>query len=146
VHVYPSKWIVKTTPVLFLSLAISFCLANFGWAHNPGNGGSTAVGHHSRPSFGHSAHGSRLSTRRSYSHGHLTHHSLANHHRSLAEHQRSRGDNRSRENEVAQNETLHGEKKGFVDGLPPGQESRLDRGKGLSAGWQKKVDSDAQSQ
>jgi hypothetical protein len=42
---------------------------------------------------------------------------------------------------LAGNATLKGEKKGFVDGLPPGQESRLDRGKELSPGWAKKVGS-----
>jgi hypothetical protein len=41
----------------------------------------------------------------------------------------------------ARNATLKGQKEGFVDGLPPGQESRLDRGKGLSPGWAKKVGS-----
>jgi hypothetical protein len=40
---------------------------------------------------------------------------------------------------VAQNETLRGKKRGFIDGLPPGLESQLDRGKSLPPGWQSKV-------
>jgi hypothetical protein len=60
--------------------------------------------------------------------------------RRLAHHSRSHRRTSSTAH-LAANATLEGEKKGFVDGLPPGQESRLDRGKGLSPGWAKKVGS-----
>ena len=40
---------------------------------------------------------------------------------------------------MAQNETLRGKKKGFIDGLPPGLELNLYRGKSLPPGWQSKV-------
>jgi hypothetical protein len=60
--------------------------------------------------------------------------------RGLARHSRSHRRTSSTAH-LAGNATLKGEKKGFVDGLPPGQESRLDRGKELSPGWAKKVGS-----
>jgi hypothetical protein len=60
--------------------------------------------------------------------------------RGLAHHSRSHRRTSSTAH-LAGNATLKGEKKGFVDGLPPGQESRLDRGKELSPGWAKKVGS-----
>jgi hypothetical protein len=67
---------------------------------------------------------------------------LGRHHVSsrLAHHSRSHRRTSSTAH-LAGNATLKGEKKGFVDGLPPGQESRLDRGKELSPGWAKKVGS-----
>jgi hypothetical protein len=68
---------------------------------------------------------------------HLGRHQVS---RKLAHHSRSHRRTSSTAH-FAGNATLKGEKKGFVDGLPPGQESRLDRGKELSPGWAKKVGS-----
>jgi hypothetical protein len=46
---------------------------------------------------------------------------------------------------LTKNGGLPGKKKGFVNGLPPGLESREDRGKGLPPGWQNKVSFNARS-
>jgi hypothetical protein len=40
---------------------------------------------------------------------------------------------------LTQNPALRGKKNGFIDGLPPGLESQLDRGRSLPPGWQSKV-------
>lgn len=96
--------------------------------------------------FGHSNNGNSVSSRGSHSHGlakggtnhgkgraasHTTskafaHHSRAHHHSAHL-------------TQIAQNETLPGKKKGFINGLPPGLELNLDRGKALPPGWQTKV-------
>lgn len=111
-----------------------------------GGGGSAGVGHGMSQGFGHSNNGNSVSTRGSHSHSlakggtnhgkgraasHATskafaHHARAHHHSAHL-------------TQVAQNETLPGKKKGFVNGLPPGLELNLDRGKALPPGWQTKV-------
>jgi hypothetical protein len=89
---------------------------------------------------GHNSRGHTMSNLSRDSHRnrlHLGSHQVS---RGLAHHSRSHRRTSSTAH-FAGNATLKGEKKGFVDGLPPGQESRLDRGKELSPGWAKKVGS-----
>ena len=110
-----------------------------GLGHGMGPSVSANAGHNSR---GHTmsnlsrdshhltrdSHRNRLHLGRHHVSGRLAHHSRSLHHTSSTAH-------------FARNATLKGEKKGFVECLPPGQESRLDRGKELSPGWAKKVGS-----
>jgi hypothetical protein len=150
---------VKTILVLLLSFLLSVGFANLSWAHGGGGGGgaggggggaggsggggshgggngsSMGAGHGASMSFGHSSHGNTLSTRGGHSHSTLSHHGKNQTvSKSLAHHSRTH-----RHSITAQNETLRGKKKGFIDGLPPGLELQLDRGKSLPPGWQSKV-------
>ena len=107
-----------------------------------GNGSSMGVGHGSSMSFGHGGHGNTLSTRGSHSHGFSkggTHHSKSQTtSKSFAHHSRTHRRSTST-TQLAQNDTLRGKKNGFINGLPPGLELQLDRGKSLRPGWQSKV-------
>jgi hypothetical protein len=95
------------------------------------------AGHAASMSFGHSNHGNALSTRDSHSHNTLSRHGKSQTtSKSLAH--RSRSHRRST-TQIAQNETLRGKKKGFIDGLPPGLELQVDHGRTLPPGWQSKV-------
>jgi hypothetical protein len=88
-------------------------------------------------SFGHSNHGNAFSTRGSHSHSTLSRHGKSQAtSKSLAHHSRS---HRRSTTQIAQNEALRGKKKGFIDGLPPGLELQVDRGRSLPPGWQSKV-------
>jgi hypothetical protein len=93
-------------------------------------------------SFGHSNHGNTLSTRGSHSHSLSkagSHHSKSHTANTTAAHSRSHHHTTTTPAQLAQNEALRGKKKGFIDGLPPGLELQLDRGRGLPPGWQSKV-------
>ena len=119
-------WILATV-ALFLGVA------NLGWAHGGARAGSS------------SAHGgssrSHASVSRSSSRSHRT---SPSHH--VASTRSSRHSTHSgRAGHLTKNGGLPGKKHGFVNGLPPGQESREDRGKGLSRGWQNKVSFNARS-
>jgi hypothetical protein len=95
--------------------------------------------------FGHSNNSNTVSSRGSHSHslskagtnhkGRATSHTTS---KTLA-HQSRAHQHFTRSTQVAQTETLPGKKKGFIDGLPPGLELNLDRGKTLPPGWQTKV-------
>jgi hypothetical protein len=109
-----------------------------GGSHGGGNGSSMGAGHGASMSFGHSSHGSTLSTRGGHSHSILSHHGKNQTvSKSLAHH--SRTHRHSTTTRTAENQTLRGKKKGFIDGLPPGLELQLDRGRSLPPGWQSKV-------
>ncbi|HET9376041.1 MAG TPA: hypothetical protein VFO40_13790 [Chthoniobacterales bacterium] len=147
---------MKTIPVLLLSFLLSVGFAHLSWAHGGGGGGaggsggggshgggngsSMGAGHGASMSFGHGGHGNTLATRGGHSHSTLSHHgksqtiskSLARHSRA---HRHSTTTTRTAQNEA----TLPGKKKGFIDGLPPGLELQVDRGKSLPPGWQSKV-------
>lgn len=87
-------------------------------------------------SFGH---GNALSTRGNHSHSTLSHHGKGQTtSKSLAHHSRAHRHSTTTM-QIAQNENLRGKKKGFIDGLPPGLELQLDRGRSLPPGWQSKV-------
>jgi hypothetical protein len=149
---------VKTILAVLLSLLISFSVTNLSWAHgggggggaggsggggsHGGNGSSMGVGHGSSMSLGHSNHGNTVSTRGSHSHGFSkggTHHGKSQTtSKSLAHHSRAHRHSTSTA-QLARNDTLRGKKNGFVNGLPPGLELQLDRGKSLPPGWQSKV-------
>jgi hypothetical protein len=155
-----SKLLVKTVLVSLLSFVLSLGGANFVWAHGAGGGGggagagggaggagshggangnSMGVGHGASMGFGHSSHGATFSTRGSHSHNALSHHGKSHHTaKSLANHSRTHRHSAPRTH-LAQTATLRGQKKGFIDGLPPGQELQVDRGRSLSPGWQSKV-------
>jgi len=111
-----------------------------GGGSHGGNGNSMGVGNGSSMSFGHGNHGNTVSTRGSHSHGLSkggTHHGKSQTaSKSLAHHSRT---HRHSTTQLAQNETLRGKKKGFINGLPPGLELQLDRGRSLPPGWQSKV-------
>jgi hypothetical protein len=156
----------KTMPQIsepeFEQLPMAFTLANPVWAHGGGGGGggaggggsaggngaghgggngsSMGGGHSSAMGFSHSSHAATLSARGSHSHStHLSRHSReVTSSRSVAHHSRAH-QHSTRTTEVAQNEALRGKKKGFIDGLPPGLELQLDRGRSLPPGWQSKV-------
>ena len=118
---------MKSIWIFPFSIAMFLGIANLGWAHGGGSaGGSSAHGGSSR---------SHATVSRSSSHSRAT---SSSHH--LASTRSSRHSTHS-----TKNGGLPGKKNGFVDGLPPGQESRLDRGKGLSPGWQNKVSFHARS-
>jgi hypothetical protein len=149
---------VKTILVPLLFFMISASGANFAFAHGGGGGGgggaggpggggshgggngsSMGAGHGASMSFGHSGHSSTLSTRGGHSHSTLSHRSKNQTvSKSLAHHSRTHRHSTTA-TRTAQNETLRGKKKGFIDGLPPGLELQLDRGKSLPPGWQSKV-------
>jgi hypothetical protein len=101
-----------------------------GLGHGMGLGVSANAGHNSRghtmSNLSRDSHRNRLHPGAHHASRRLAHHSRSHRHPSSTEH-------------FAGNAALKGEKKGFVDGLPPGQESRVDRGKGLSPGWAEKV-------
>ena len=149
---------MKTILVSLLSSLISLSAANFSWAHGAGggaggggagggNGGGNgsghgggnggSMGHGSSMSFGHSNNGNTLSTRGSHSHSTLSHHGKSQT-KSLAHHSRTHRHSTTT-TQLAQNPALPGKKKGFIDGLPPGLELQLDRGRSLPPGWQSKV-------
>ncbi len=152
---------MKTILTSLLSLLISVSLTNLSWAHGAGggggagaggsggggshgggNGGSVGVGHGSSMSFGHSNNSNTLSTRGGHSHsiskGGAHHGKSQTTSKSLAHHSRSHR-HTTTTTQLAQNPALRGKKKGFIDGLPPGLELQLDRGKSLPPGWQSKV-------
>jgi hypothetical protein len=114
------------------TVAMSFGIANLGWAHGgAGAGGSTARGgtSHSHASVSRSTSRPPTSSSHHVASTRSSHHST---HSTTARH-------------LTKNGGLPGKKKGFVNGLPPGLESREDRGKGLPPGWQNKVSFNARS-
>jgi hypothetical protein len=114
------------------TVAMSFGIANLGWAHGgAGAGGSTARGgtSHSHASVSRSTSRPHTSSSHHVASTRSSHHST---HSTTARH-------------LTKNGGLPGKKKGFVNGLPPGLESREDRGKGLPPGWQNKVSFNARS-
>lgn len=152
---------MKTILTSLLSLLISVSVINLSWAHGAGggggggaggsggggshgggNGGSVGVGHGSSMSFGHSNNSNTLSTRGAHSHsiskGGAHHGKNQTTSKSLAHHSRSHRHSTTT-TQLAQNPALRGKKKGFIDGLPPGLELQLDRGKSLPPSWQSKV-------
>ena len=156
---------MKTILTSLLSLLISVSVTNLSWAHGGGGGGgagsggsggggshgggshggtgsSMGVGNGSSMSFGHGNHGNTVSTRGSHSHGLSkggAHHGKSQTtSKSLAHHSRTHRHS-APTRQLAQNETLRGKKKGFINGLPPGLELQLDRGRSLPLGWQSKV-------
>ncbi len=152
---------MKTILTSLLSLLISVSVTNLSWAHGGGGGGgagsggsggggshgggtgsSMGVGNGSSMSFGHGNHGSTVSTRGSHSHGLSkggAHHGKSQTtSKSLAHHSRTHRHSAPTRH-LAQNETLRGKKKGFINGLPPGLELQLDRGRSLPLGCQSKV-------
>jgi hypothetical protein len=110
--------------------------AGAGGGNGPGHGGTNAssmgVGHGSVSVFGHANQHATVSMFAGHLHSTKSataaHHSKT-HHRSVFATQLTR------------NTTLRGKKKGFGDNLPPGLESKLDRGKTLPLGWKTKVGS-----
>lgn len=93
-------------------------------------------------SFGHSNHGNTLSTRGGHSHGLSkggTHHGKSQTISKSFAHQSRTHRHSTSTTQLAQNETLRGKKNGFINGLPPGLEAQLDRGRSLPPGWQSKV-------
>ena len=154
---------MKTILTSLLSLLISVSVTNLSWAHgggggagsggsggggshgggsHGGTGSSMGVGNGSSMSFGHGNHGNTVSTRGSHSHGLSkggAHHGKSQTtSKSLAHHSRTHRHS-APTRQLAQNETLRGKKKGFINGLPPGLELQLDRGRSLPPGWQSKV-------
>ena len=118
---------MKSIWIFPFSIAMFLGIANLGWAHGGGSaGGSSTHGGSSR---------SHATVSQKGSHSRAT---SSSHH--FASTRSSRHSTHS-----TKNGGLPGKKNGFVDGLPPGQESRLDRGKGLSPGWQNKVSFHARS-
>jgi hypothetical protein len=145
------KAVVVVCLAVFLSTTIS------GWAHGsgggsssgsggagagggngPGHGGANAssmgVGHGSVSALGHANQHATVSMFAGHLHSTKSttaaHHSKA-HHRSAVPTQ------------LARKTTLPGKRKGFIDNLPAGLESKLDRGKTLPLGWKTKVGSGA---
>ena len=154
---------MKTILTSLLSLLISVSVTNLSWAHgggggagsggsggggshgggsHGGTGSSMGVGNGSSMSFGHGNHGNTVSTRGSHSHGLSkggAHHGKSQTtSKSLAHHSRTHRHS-TPTTELAQNDTLRGKKKGFINELPPGLELQLDRGRSLPPGWQSKV-------
>ena len=107
-----------------------------GGGNGPGHGGANAssmgVGHGSVSAFGHGHQNATISMFAGHLHSTKSttaaHHSKA-HHRSVFA------------TRLTRNRTLPGKRKGFIDNLPPGLESKLDRGKTLPLGWKTKVGS-----
>jgi len=124
---------MKAIWIFPFSLAMSFGIANLGWAQGGGKaGGSSTRGGSSHP---------HASVSRGSSHSHGT--SSSRHVASTRSARHSTHSTTARH--LTKNGGLPGKKNGFVDGLPPGQESREDRGKGLSPGWRSKVSFNARS-
>src|SRR5258708_12209235 len=93
-------------------------------------------------SFGHSNNSTTLSTRGGHSHsiskGGAHHGKSQTTSKSLAHHSRThRHSNTTKQ--LAQNPTLRGKKNGFINGLPPGLESQLVRGRSEPPGSQPQV-------
>jgi hypothetical protein len=125
---------MKSTWIFPFSIAMFLGIANLGWAHGGGSaGGSSTHGGSSRSHATVSRKGSHSRATSSSHHFASTRSSRHSTHSTTARH-------------LTKNGGLPGKKNGFVDGLPPGQESRLDRGKGLSPGWQNKVSFHARSE
>jgi hypothetical protein len=124
---------MKAIWIIPFSVAMSFGIANLGWAHGGGAAGGSSA-------HGGSSH-SHASASRSRSHSHTT--SSSHHFASTRSSRHSTHSTTARH--LTKNGGLPGKKNGFVDGLPPGQEARVDRGKGLSPGWQNKVSFNARS-